>query len=141
MRLKRQKCNTLDRRLDMAAMIDVILLLLIFFMCTTTFDPPEKTLETKIAAGRSTIDYHAFEPIQINITKTASGVVLTCDGKACQTYDQLEKMLLARRAIADVNVIVRAQDKVPFRHLVSATDKCYKANLMRVGFSLKEPTR
>lgn len=139
MRLTRQKRVSGEVKLDMAAMVDVVMLLLIFFMCTTTFREVEQGIDAQVAqlsdgAGEVVID---LEPIEIELADTPDGVVVRCDGSVCESFDKLGLMLRQRRAIADVDVIVRGGGGVPFWYMVAAVDECYGADLMRVAYSTR----
>lgn len=139
MRLTRQKRVCGDVKLDMAAMVDVVMLLLIFFMCTTTFKEVEQGIDAQVAeisdgAGEIVID---FEPIEIELSNTPSGVVVRCDGSVCGSFDELGVMLRQRRAIADVDVIVLGEGEVPFWYMVAAVDECYGADLWKVAYSTR----
>ena len=139
MRLTRQKRIIERQQLNMPAMIDVVMLLLIFFMCTTAFNEPEKTLFTQVSrhgTGRGT-NIEDFEPVEIVLRKSKNGVSILCDGQVCKSFEILGRLLRARRQLADVKVIIKGHDDVPFWYMVAAVDTCYGAQLRRVAFSTK----
>jgi biopolymer transport protein ExbD len=135
MRLTRQSRRTEGVELDIAAMIDVVMLLLIFFMCTTSFTMPEKRIDTQVIGQGVSDDIAEFEPIEIHLVQSTDGIVVRCDGKSCKTFEELGQLLTLRRAIADVDVIVKGDPTVPFWYMTAAADTCYKSDLKRVGFS------
>jgi biopolymer transport protein ExbD len=143
MLLTRQS-KTLSRPvLNMASMIDVVFLLLIFFMCTSSFQKLENDLPTQLPQVGVGQDRQAddFDPVRIRLTRSGAGVLVTCDGLACATFDELAEQLRARRAIADVPVIIEGQGTVAFRHMVRALDACYREDLRRVAFSARGAMR
>jgi len=124
----------------MAAMVDVVLLLLIFFMCTSSFLPPEQNLPSRLpqTGSAAAAEPEDFEPVRIRLSVVGEdSVLIECDGAACATLDALERNLTARRAIADVRVIISGEGDVPFGYMVGALDACYRADLRRVAFSAK----
>jgi len=138
MRLTRQKRTTGAPELNMAAMVDVVLLLLIFFMCTSSFQRPEQDLPSRLpqTGGAVTTEPEEFEPVRIRLSVTGeASVLIECDRIACATLDALEQHLTARRAVADVRVIISGEGDVPFGDMVGALDACYRADLRRVAFS------
>ena len=79
-----------------------------------------------------------FEPVRIRLSVAgADAVLIECDRTACATLDALERHLTARRAVADVRVIISGEGDVPFGYMVGALDACYRADLRRVAFSTK----
>jgi biopolymer transport protein ExbD len=123
----------------MAPMIDIVFLLLVFFMCTSSFNENESQLpaqipQTSLQARRLIED---FDPIRITLQTAGSGVEVQCDGQSCAGFDALFAKLQARRAIADVPVIIEGRKGVPFGPMVAAMDACYRANCRRVAFSAR----
>lgn len=135
MQLTRQKHRLVTAKLHMAAMIDIVFLLLIFFMCTTTFARPEEDLPTQLPAespAESLLD--DFDPVLIDLRQVDGRVRILCDGQVCGDDRELGAMLRARRAIADVPVIIRGEGEVPFGNMVHVLDLCYRLGLHRVAY-------
>jgi biopolymer transport protein ExbD len=123
----------------MAPMIDIVFLLLVFFMCTSSFNENEGQLpaqvpQTSLQAHRLIED---FDPVRITLRTIGTGVEVQCDGQRCAGFDALFAKLQARRAIADVPVIIEGRKGVPFGPMVAAMDTCYRANFRRVAFSAR----
>ena len=125
--------------LNMAPMIDIVFLLLIFFMCTSSFNENEGQLPAQMPQtslqGRKLIE--DFDPVRITLRSTPGGVEMLCDGQVCSNFDVLYAKLQARRAIADVPVIIEGRKGVPFGSMVAAMDTCYRADFRRVAFSAR----
>jgi len=139
MLLTRQHLKPSAVGLNMAAMIDVVFLLLIFFMCTMSFVPPEKKLNAQIPRVSSSADTpRDFEPIRVGVRGGEQGYKIYCDGQLCSTFAELSGKLRARRAIADIPVIIEGQNEVAFEYMVKALDSCYEAGLSQVAFSANE---
>lgn len=141
MLLMRQRHDRGGVELNMAAMIDVVFLLLVFFMCTTSFDEVENDLTANLPelGGASLED--DFEPIRVRLCAGevdgggSANVVIWCDNDRCDTFAMLGEALRDRRAIADVAVIIEAEDSVAFECMVNALDESYAAGFERVAFS------
>ncbi|HUU43209.1 MAG TPA: biopolymer transporter ExbD [Planctomycetota bacterium] len=137
MKLSRTTRRPPKPELNMASMIDVVFLLLIFFMCTSTFKI-EQELRSNLpqAAGNVQVSPDDFT-VRIRLAPLGTGVHILCDGQSVNDFDALVKTLEARRAIADMPVIIEGQPKVAFRFMVAALDACHRADLHRVAFSAK----
>jgi len=141
MRLSKTTRHAQRPNLNMASMIDIVFLMLIFFMCTSTFTL-EQELKSHLpqASGAATQPQEDFGPIRIQLTSLGQGVHIRCDGQAFNSFDALVKTLEARRAVADMPVIIEGQGTVAFRFMVAALDACHRADLHRVAFSAKGGT-
>ena len=138
MRLTRQKKRNTPVSLNMAAMIDVVFQLNIFFLVTSSALQMEKEMATQMPSVNTAVVKPAeFDPIRLRLSRTADGVLVICDGTPVDSFDALAGMLKARRAIADVPVIIEGQETVPFGNMVQALDACYRADLKKVAFSAR----
>ncbi len=143
MQLTHRRRHHAQTQLNLPAMIDVVFLLLIFFICTSSFRPPENELPSqlpRVGMGTTASD-EDFDPVKITLSSVADGVLVRCDGQVCATFDKLRDMLRARRAIADVRVLIEGQDDVPFRYMVAAMDVCRQVKLTRVAFAVAGGTK
>jgi|WetSurMetagenome_2_1015567.scaffolds.fasta_scaffold100055_1 biopolymer transport protein ExbD len=136
MRLTRKKHGNTPFGLNMAAMVDVVFQLNIFFLVTSSALQMEKELPTQMPeVDTSVVKPAEFEPIRLRLSRTTDGILVACDGTPVESFDVLAGMLKARRAIADVPVIIEGQETVPFGNMISALDACYRADLKKVAFS------
>jgi len=137
--MRRPRIRFSAPELNMAPMIDIVFLLLVFFMCTSSFNEnegqlPAQTPQTSLQARQLIED---FDPVRITLGATGGVVEVQCDGQYCAGFDVLFAKLQARRAIADVPVIIEGRKGVPFGPMVAAMDTCYRANFRRVAFSAR----
>ncbi len=135
MRLTRQKFKPTGTMLNITAMIDVIFLLLIFFMCTTSFKGPESDLTAQVPGVGKNVNPEEFEPIRISLIGQAENPELICDNRPCDTFEDLKVMLRARRAIADIPVIINGADEISYDMMIKAMDACYETGFTRAAFS------
>ncbi len=137
--MRRRRIRFSVPELNMAPMIDIVFLLLVFFMCTSSFNENESQLPAQMPQtslqGRRLIE--DFDPVRITLQTTAGAVEVQCDGQPCPSFDALLAKLEARRAIADVPVIIEGRKGVPFGPMVAAMDTCYRANFRQVAFSAR----
>lgn len=138
MRLTRQHQRSGAPELNIASMIDVVFLLLIFFMCTSTFDKMDETISAALpTSSREPQKMKDFDPIQIRIRKSGDGTLVLIDNSPCSDFEALAAQLKARRAIADVPVIIQGDHEVPFEYMVAALDACYRAQFTKAAFSAR----
>ena len=136
MLLTRQRKQPELPTLNMAAMVDIVFLLNVFFLCTASAIQLEKEIPTPMPQVRTAPEAaREFDPVRIRLSRAAEGVLVTCDNQPCATFHDLATMLRARRAIADVPVIIQGEGAVPFGKMVAALDTCHRADLRKVAFS------
>ncbi len=139
MRLTRQKRPIPRRVLNLPAMIDVVMLILIFFMVTSSFNRPEQHVDADVtAAAGAGLEPADFEPIEVAIRTEEAGQIFYCDGRPCNDIASLKQQLSLRRAIADVEVIIKSDDTIVFDEVVRVLDLCYSCNFTKVGFAVEE---
>jgi biopolymer transport protein ExbD len=140
MKLTRRKKTPTTPLLDMAPMIDVIFLLLIFFMCTSAISQMEADLQTRMPTAQARSVADDLPPIRVRVEQRGEAIVIECDGQRCDDFSVLCDRLRARRAIADVPVLVAGQQDVSWQQMVHAIDACYRAGLSKVAFSGANPS-
>jgi len=140
MKLSKRKKNSNEAQLNLPAMVDVILLLLIFFMCTRSFNEPEKVLHSKILKQGITdsLELKDIEPIEITLSKIKSGIVLDCDGRKFENFESLSNFLKSLRKVAEVEVIIKSNNNVPFKYVAETLERCTAAGFSNTGLSTVE---
>ena len=129
--------------LQMTSMIDVVFLLLIFFMVTLRIPEPEGMIETALPKAKGTgsatteeeDDRKEFEDIMLDLVwnsnkpgqdKTEVYVNRTRMLSTSMTYSRLKMM---SEIYEDGRVVVRCQNKVPYKNLVEAISLVQEAKL------------
>ena len=140
MRLTRQTRHSPQQTLNLPAMVDVVMLLLIFFMATSTFSPPEQHIETQLSSSAPSpeVQFDDFEPVEIEIRNQDGSLIYYCDGQPYSEPEQLKNHLIRERAIADVEVVIRADDTVIFDRIIAIVDLCSNLNFSTIGFAVEE---
>jgi biopolymer transport protein ExbD len=149
-RLTRQKKAGSPVTLNMAAMVDIVFQLNIFFILTSSAVTMEKELQTQMpSVNPSATQASEFNPIRLRLSRAGAGgerpprpggpggVLVLCDATPVESFEALVAMLKARRAQADVPVIIEGQETVPYGQMVAALDACYRADLRKVAFSAR----
>lgn len=149
---------------DFTPMIDVVFLLLVFFLCATRFRQDEGMLKALLPKdrGRDGVTTSTPEPVRLRLRRGAEGRVSLRLGaleleqvahypdpehyRNVQTeptpdYAELERRLQALREIGGAlppAVIIDAEPRVPYRHVVRALNACAAAGLKDVAFAQNE---
>lgn len=137
-----------ELELRMTSMIDVVFLLLIFFIVTLQIPEQEAMIETELpqatGPGKSTAEEEQereeFEDILLTLRKDPStGKVKTfVSGQWMTTPGRLARRLTMFRNINENGrVVVRCQDKVPYKDLVMAISVVQSVELPMAFADLK----
>ena len=123
--------------LDLTAMIDTVFNLLIFFAVTSTLVGARTGLPLKLPAAKSAqplperVVLHLLpgQPVQVNGQAVASDQI----GPALDRATQADR---------DAQVVVVADEKVPYRELIGALDQVRLASYHRIALAAtQEPTK
>lgn len=137
MRLSRQKHRRRGAvsKLNLPAMIDVVMLLLIFFMATSSFTRPERLMESSLAGAGAEGGLTDFEPIFITVRQSGGSVFYLCEGRNYPDLQSLGRRLSDFRAIADMDVVVRSEGRVRFEQVVAVLDLCARQGFSRTALA------
>ncbi|AQT69503.1 protein TolR [Anaerohalosphaera lusitana] len=140
MRLRRSDKYREPHKLNMPAMIDIVMLLLIFFMCTSNFVQPENRMQAALSRVEQGVGQQEYmDSVEIELISEADQLRIFCDGTLCDGWAGLRENLRIRREISDMDVIVRGGAGVPFENMVKAVDISHLLGFSKVGFSAKGP--
>ncbi len=138
MLIQNQKRQRSRPGLNIAAMIDVVFLLMIFFVCTSSFQVPEHQMPSATASNQAAAETMDFEPVRIELRRAEKEVQILCDGQVCASFEALTEQLRRRRRIADMPVIIRGQNEVPFEAMVKALNASRRADLKQAAFAVED---
>ena len=136
---RRKNRPTVD--LNVTSMVDVLFLLLIFFTLTSTFkrageldlNLPKSTTAGAAAAGTS-----AEQPLDLVLTEKG---MLLLDG-APITFEALPpRLVAAREAKPDRQVLIEAEKEVPHEQVVRLLDAVRTAGFTGVGIGVRASDR
>ena len=118
---------------QIAPMVDILLVLLCFFIVTWSFARKENELDVKVPNAE-----HATEsnPVvnQTVINVRADGAVVW-NRKVMELRDLGAKLKELSTLFPDYAIIVRGDERVPFRHIAAVLDTCRAAGIWNVAFA------
>ena len=121
--------------LSMTSMIDVVFLLLIFFLVTTTFQSPERQLQSNIKVEQQTAAQQSaqLEPAVIDVMTVNGQHVYKIGGLTTNSLEQLAKVLSSFPNKDDC-AFVRVGEEVPFEMAAFAINQCKQAGFHVVSY-------
>jgi biopolymer transport protein ExbD len=132
------KKNNVAALVNLTPMIDMVFLLLIFFLVATRFEEEERSLEVQLPQASEAMPLTA-RPKELFINIDAQGQYFV-GGKFVRA-DELETLL--HQAAADnpgrQTVIIRADRRAAWQHVVTAMNLCTKANIRDYRVTTAEP--
>jgi biopolymer transport protein ExbD len=126
-----------DELFNFTPMIDVVFNLLLFFMVASNFADAEQKIDLNLPQA-SEAQPLTKEPVEISININQNGQYFT--GKRELTLAELEAFLQQSAINNPTNqrVIIRADKRVQFDHVVAATNACIKAGLLDHATSVED---
>lgn len=115
----------------LSPMIDMMFLLLIFFIVSTMYMSEIRTIPVKLPVAARTQTQSAAK---FSVTIKDEGVYWLQD-KLTPEKELLEKAGAEQRRDENFAVIIRADEKVPYRAVIHLLDELKKAGVSRVGLA------
>lgn len=118
---------------QIAPMVDILLVLLVFFIVTWSFARKELELDVKVPTAENAKESN---PV---VNQTVLNI--RADGTVVWNRDTVSEMELVRRlkglasSFPDFAVIVRGDERTPYRFIVHVLDMCRQANIWNVAFA------
>ena len=142
-RRKRRSLSPQPLQLNLAPMIDITFLLLIFFIITTTFDPPEGVLVSKLPGDNVATVPLPLSPIVVRLGVEGDegiGYVITLDNSD-QTpgdFNELASILASIQESPgfdeDTPVVIMAQQSVRWDHVVNCWNAAVRVKYKNIMF-------
>jgi len=109
-------------------MIDMVFLLLIFFLVATKFEEEERSMNVDLPAASEAMPL-TIRPKElfVNVDKDGRFFVSLREYTAPQLHDVLRRAAEANPGRQ--TVVIRADKRVPFQHVVTVMDLCKKVNI------------
>lgn len=138
MAVKFKRSNPLGE-LNLTPVIDMVFLLLIFFLVAARIEEEdERSLEVKLPQASEALPLTA-RPRELYVTVNAQGQYFA--GGRFRNLSELEDLLM--QAAADnpgrQTVIVRADERSPWRYVVNVMNLCARARIRDVRTTTAEP--
>lgn len=118
---------------QIAPMVDILLVLLCFFIVTWSFARKELELDVKVPTAQNAKDSNPVMNQTVLNVKQDGTVVL--NRKTVATKELTKQLKELSGLFPDYAIIVRADERVPFRFVASVLDICREANIWNVAFA------
>jgi biopolymer transport protein ExbD len=123
--------------IPIAPMVDVVFLLLIFFLVTWNFARYETELDVKVPTAREGKETRRSVGEVILNVKRDGGIVLNRREMSPESLKEaLERIA---QLYPDQAVVLRGDQEVDYKHIVSVLDVCRSANIWNVAFATGRP--
>ena len=118
---------------QIAPMVDILLVLLCFFIVTWSFARKENELDVKVPSAQNAKDSNPVVN-QTVLNVKADGTVVW-NRKSIALPDLALKLKELSGLFPDYAIIVRGDERVPFRFIANVLDICREANIWNVAFA------
>ena len=118
---------------QIAPMVDILLVLLCFFIVTWSFARKENELDVKVPSAQNAKDSNPIVN-QTVLNVKADGTVVW-NRKPMPLPDLELKLKELSGLFPDYAIIVRGDERVPFRYIAAVLDTCRAANIWNVAFA------
>lgn len=122
--------------INIVPLVDVVLVLLIIFMATTAF-VKESGLNMKLPAARTT-EQTPDESTDLNIALTIEGNIYV-NGHPSSDVECQKVMVEHARRNPQTRVIIKGDERIPYRRIVDVMDMAKQAGLPRVSLGTRLP--
>ena len=126
-----------DEGIQLMPLIDILVFLVMFFLVATKFREEERSAEIQLPGLSSSVPLSAApSQLIINIREDGGAVV---SGKR---YDGMElESLLSQAAVAQRDVLIRADERSLHRHFARVASLCRRAGIgeVKIGYVIEEP--
>jgi biopolymer transport protein ExbD len=118
---------------NITPLLDILLVLIIFFILTWNFSRDEKELAIRVPSAKQGQESKP-RPGEIILNVMSDGSVVL-NRRAYDGAGLTEVLQRVAREFPDQVVILRADQAVPYKHVVGALDVCRAANIWNVAFA------
>jgi biopolymer transport protein ExbD len=124
--------------LQLAPLVDVLLLLVIFFAVTSHYASVEQLMDVSVPAADSGKDDRARNVGEIIVNIKADGGVIV-NGQEVNSEQLLRNLANIVSVNKDQAVILRGDESVDYKHVISVLDTCQKAGIWNIAFATRKP--
>jgi len=129
----RQRPDPMVLGFQIAPMVDILLVLMCFFIVTWSFARKENELDVKVPSAENATESNSVVNQTVLNVKVDGTVVLNRKPISLPALSAKLKELAVLSA--DYAIIVRGDERVPFRHIAEVLDTCRAANIWNVAFA------
>lgn len=118
---------------QIAPMVDILLVLLCFFIVTWSFARKENELDVKVPTAENAREANAV--MNQTVLNVRSDGVVVWNRKAIALPELQKKLKELSDIYPDFAIIVRGDERVPYRFITAVLDTCRAANIWNVAFA------
>lgn len=122
---------------QIAPMVDILLVLLCFFIVTWSFARKENELDVKVPSAQNAKDSNPVVNQTVLNVKSDGSVVW--NRKTIALPELSMKLKELSGLFPDYAIIVRGDERTPFRFIAAVLDTCREANIWNVAFATSKP--
>jgi biopolymer transport protein ExbD len=122
---------------QIAPMVDILLVLLCFFIVTWSFARKENELDVKVPSAQNSKETQSVLNQTVLNVKADGSVVW--NRKTIPLPELMDKLKDLSSIYPDYAIIVRGDERVPFRFIAAVLDTCRAANIWNVAFATSKP--
>ena len=118
---------------QIAPMVDILLVLLVFFIVTWSFARKELELDVKVPTAQNAKESNpVLNQTVLNIRQDGTVV---WNRKVVSQAELLSRLRELAGQFPDFAIIVRGDERTPYRFLINVLDICRDANIWNVAFA------
>ena len=118
---------------QIAPMVDILLVLLVFFIVTWSFARKELELDVKVPTAQNAKESNpVVNQTVLNIRQDGTVV---WNRKVVSQAELLSRLRELAGQFPDFAIIVRGDERTPYRFLINVLDICRDANIWNVAFA------
>lgn len=118
---------------QIAPMVDILLVLLCFFIVTWSFARKELELDVKVPTAQTAKESNPVVNQTVINVKMDGSVVW--NRKAVTQIELLKRLKELSGLFPDYAIIVRADERAPWRFVAAVVDVCRDANIWNIAFA------
>src|SRR5260221_4616684 len=118
---------------QIAPMVDILLVLLCFFIVTWSFARKELELDVKVPTAQNAKESNPV--VNQTVLNVKMDGVVVWNRKTVTQAELLKRLRELSELFPDYAIIVRADERAPFRFVANVLDICRDANIWNVAFA------
>lgn len=118
---------------QIAPMVDVLLVLLCFFIITWSFARKEMELDVKVPSAQNAKESNPV--VNQTVLNVKADGAIVWNRKTVSEADLLARLKDLSGLFPDYAIILRADERVPYRYVHGVIDICREANIWNVAFA------
>jgi biopolymer transport protein ExbD len=118
---------------QIAPMVDILLVLLCFFIVTWNFAKKENELDVKVPSAENAKETNAV--LNQTVLNVKSDGTVVWNRKTIQLAELAKRLKELSDIYPDYAIIIRGDERVPYRFITAVLDTCRAANIWNVAFA------